>query len=46
MLTAILLVYIGTQINAPTLYYWGCGIMIGLDFIRMCIGIFKAGRDS
>lgn len=46
MLTGILLAYIGTQINVPSLYYWACGIMIGLNFIRMCIDIFKAGRDA
>lgn len=46
MLTGILLAYIGTQINAPILYYCGCGIMIGLNFIKMRIDIYKKGRDS
>lgn len=46
MLTGILLIYIGTKNNAPSIYYWACGIMIGMHFMKMCIDIYKLGRDA
>lgn len=46
MLTGILLIYVGTKIAAPALYFWGCGIMIGVSFIRLCVTIYNAGRDA
>lgn len=46
MLTGILLIYIGTKIDAPSIYYWACGIMIGICFIRLLLGIYKLGRDA
>lgn len=46
MLTGILLIYIGTKISAPALFYWGCGIMIGVRFIKLLVDIYNIGRNS
>lgn len=46
MLTAILLLYVGSVIQAPTAYFVMCGILIFVRLIQYGISMYKMGSGD
>ena len=46
MINLAMLFWIGYVLNAPTLYWWGWGIMVSGMFIKFGWDLYKKGMDS
>lgn len=46
MITAILLIWIGAQLNAPTWYYVLVSIVIFFRLMQLCIHMYKKGKED
>ena len=50
MISGILLLYIGMRFGFPFLYFVGCWVLIGLNFIKVfkdfIKGVYEAGQEN
>lgn len=46
MISIILFIWIGMQLNPPAWYYWLCGLGIFIKLINFGVNMYKAGSKK